>query len=204
MGVDIDPVALLMARANASVLGYADRLRLILADYRTIYLPACDGKTLFIGNPPYVRHHQIADHWKKWYTTTANRYGHKASKLAGLHIHFFLKTRELAKRGDFGAFIAPDMGQADQQQVVGVHINAATVGFIPRGEVSKEELATFSEVEKARLARMQNFLTEGNGYFQSKVLPSKTWHYFSSPWLTTADTMAISVGTVRPALGPVK
>ena len=27
-----------------------------------------------------------------------------ASKLAGLHVHFFLKTRELARAGDFGAF----------------------------------------------------------------------------------------------------
>src|SRR4029077_12911884 len=33
------------------------------------------------------------------------RFGFTASKLAGLHIHFFFKTRELAQPGDYGAFI---------------------------------------------------------------------------------------------------
>jgi adenine-specific DNA-methyltransferase len=105
IGVDIDPFALLMARANACVLGYSHRLHLELGDYRGVDLPVCDGKTLFIGNPPYVRHHDIADRWKTWFAATARRYGFKASKLAGLHIHFFLRTREIANRGDYGAFI---------------------------------------------------------------------------------------------------
>lgn len=105
IGVDIDPLALLMARANACVLGYLHRLQLVLGDYRDIQLPECRGSTLFIGNPPYVRHHEIADRWKAWFAATAHRYGFAASKLSGLHIHFFLRTRELAKQGDYGAFI---------------------------------------------------------------------------------------------------
>lgn len=32
-------------------------------------------------------------------------FGIKASALAGLHLHFFLQTRLLAKVGDVGAFI---------------------------------------------------------------------------------------------------
>lgn len=36
---------------------------------------------------------------------TAARFGFRASKLAGLHVYFFLRTRELARAGDFGAFI---------------------------------------------------------------------------------------------------
>lgn len=105
IGVDIDSLALLMARANACIQGYADRLHLEHGDYRAVALSPIEGKTLFIGNPPYVRHHEISERWKTWFAATADRFGFKASKLAGLHIHFFLRTREIAKDGDFGAFI---------------------------------------------------------------------------------------------------
>jgi len=105
IAIDIDPLAALMLRANARVLGFADRLVVQLVDYRSLVLPAIAGPTLFIGNPPYVRHHDIAEHWKAWFADTAKRFGFTASKLAGLHIHFFFKTRELARAGDYGAFI---------------------------------------------------------------------------------------------------
>lgn len=105
IGIDIDPLALLIARANACVRGYAHRLHLELGDYRAAKLPTCRGRTLYIGNPPYVRHHEISAAWKTWFAATACRLGFKASKLAGLHIHFFLRTRELCRPGDFGAFI---------------------------------------------------------------------------------------------------
>jgi methylase of polypeptide subunit release factors len=105
VGIDIDPLALLMARANACVQGYANRLRLEFSDYRAVELAPCQGRTLYIGNPPYVRHHNISERWKTWFAATAHRFGFKASKLAGLHIHFFLRTREIAKHGDYGAFI---------------------------------------------------------------------------------------------------
>ena len=88
VGVDIDPLALLLARANACVKGYAHRLQLELGDYRAVALPPCQGKTLYIGNPPYVRHHDISVRWKTWFAATAHHFGFKASKLAGLHIHF--------------------------------------------------------------------------------------------------------------------
>jgi hypothetical protein len=105
VAVDVDPLAALMLRANAAVLGFADRLTVHLTDYRSLVLPAIAGPTLFIGNPPYVRHHDIGEHWKTWFAATAGRFGARASKLAGLHIHFFFKTRELARPGDCGAFI---------------------------------------------------------------------------------------------------
>jgi adenine-specific DNA-methyltransferase len=105
IGVDIDPLALLIARANAAVRGYAHRLRLELADYRSVDLAPCQARTLYIGNPPYVRHHNISEHWKAWFAATALGFGFKASKLAGLHIHFFLRTQQLARAGDYGAFI---------------------------------------------------------------------------------------------------
>lgn len=105
VAVELDPLAALMLRANAAVHGVRDRLTLYVADYRALDLPEIRGSTLFLGNPPYVRHHDIPPDWKGWLADTAVAYGFKASKLAGLHIHFFLKTRQIARPGDYGAFI---------------------------------------------------------------------------------------------------
>lgn len=105
VAVEIDPLAALILRANVAALNMAGRLTLHLEDYREVVLPPADGPTLFLGNPPYVRHHEITAYWKRWMAGTAASNGLKASKLAGLHIHFFLKTRELARTGDYGAFV---------------------------------------------------------------------------------------------------
>ncbi len=105
LAVEVDPLAALMTRANAAVLGFAGRLSIKLVDYRALSLPTISGPTLFIGNPPYVRHHDIEPRWKEWFGEAARSFGLTASRLAGLHVHFFLKTRQLARPGDFGAFI---------------------------------------------------------------------------------------------------
>jgi pimeloyl-ACP methyl ester carboxylesterase len=86
-------------------------------------------------------------------------------------------TRYGAQGGDLGALLSPEMGHADPEHVVGVHVNAATVGFIPWGEVDPAELATFSDEERARLARVQRFLTEGNAYFQVHATRPQTIAY---------------------------
>jgi hypothetical protein len=71
-----------------------------------------------------------------------------------------------AQGGDFGAFVAPDLGRVDPGHVIGVHVNAATMGFIPLGDIPEQDLATFSPAEKERAQRLQGYLAEGNGYFQ--------------------------------------
>ena len=105
VAVEIDPLAALTLRANAAVLGLSRRLTVLVDDYRAVDVPEIEGPTLFLGNPPYVRHHGISPEWKDWFADTASRYGLKASKLAGLHVHFYLKTRALARPGDYGTFI---------------------------------------------------------------------------------------------------
>ncbi|ANE56115.1 Eco57I restriction-modification methylase domain-containing protein [Methylomonas sp. DH-1] len=105
IAIEIDPLAALMLRANLAVRGWTARATVLVKDYRTVKLPRCAGVTAFIGNPPYVRHHQIAEDWKSWYTSRFAEFGIKASALAGLHLHFFLQTRLLAKPGDLGALI---------------------------------------------------------------------------------------------------
>jgi adenine-specific DNA-methyltransferase len=104
VGIDIDPLATLLARANLAVAGMSDRSRIILGDYRK-FDETVDGNTLYIGNPPYVRHHQIAAKWKDWLAEKSETIGLTASKLAGLHVHFFLATALNAKAKDFGTFI---------------------------------------------------------------------------------------------------
>jgi pimeloyl-ACP methyl ester carboxylesterase len=82
-----------------------------------------------------------------------------------------------AQGGDFGALLSPELGHVDTEHVVGVHLNAATVGFIPWGEVDPEQLATLTDVEKARLARKHRFLTDGNAYFQMQATRPQTIAY---------------------------
>jgi len=72
-----------------------------------------------------------------------------------------------AQGGDLGALIAPELGYVDTDHVIAIHLNAASVGFIPFGDIAESELATFTELERARLARIKRFLSPaGNAYFQ--------------------------------------
>ena len=82
-----------------------------------------------------------------------------------------------AQGGDFGAFVAPDLGRVDPGHVIGVHVNAATLGFIPFGDIPEQDLATFSPAEKERAQRLQGFLAEGNGYFQIQCTRPQTLSY---------------------------
>ena len=82
-----------------------------------------------------------------------------------------------AQGGDFGAFVAPDLGRVDPDHVIGVHVNAATMGFIPFGDIPEQDLATFSPAEKGRAQRLQGYLAEGNGYFQIQSTRPQTLSY---------------------------
>ena len=58
VGVEVDPLAALLARANLTAAGLDHRAGILVQDYRTADLGTCAGTTAYIGNPPYVRHHQ--------------------------------------------------------------------------------------------------------------------------------------------------
>jgi adenine-specific DNA-methyltransferase len=105
LGVELDPVPAIIARANLATLGFAARSEIILGDYRSVCIPGIDGRTLYIGNPPYIRHHLLAPIWKQWLIREAGKRDLSASQLAGLHVHFFLATVLKAACGDFGTFI---------------------------------------------------------------------------------------------------
>jgi adenine-specific DNA-methyltransferase len=105
MGVETDPLAAMIGRATLAAAGMAGRASITLGDYRSLRLPSAPGPTLFLGNPPYVRHHQIPANWKNWLRSAAAGQGLTASALAGLHVHFFLATALYAVPGDAGALV---------------------------------------------------------------------------------------------------
>jgi SAM-dependent methyltransferase len=110
LGIESDPLAALLLRANLVVQGLAARAFVIVDDYRRVTLPEVGGPTLFIGNPPYVRHHDLGKEWKDWYRNVLERFGvvaaaGRAVVLAGLHLHFYARTAELARPGDLGVFV---------------------------------------------------------------------------------------------------
>ena len=85
--------------------------------------------------------------------------------------------RYAAQGGDFGALVCPDLGRIAPERVIGVHVNAATVGFIPFGELGEDERASLTDLERERAARLAEFLAEGNGYFQIQATRPQTMAY---------------------------
>jgi pimeloyl-ACP methyl ester carboxylesterase len=82
-----------------------------------------------------------------------------------------------AQGGDWGAFVSPELGRIDPEHVVGIHVNAASMGFIPFGPMDPDELASFTVAEKARLDRLNHFLSDMNGYFQIQAPRPQTLAY---------------------------
>jgi adenine-specific DNA-methyltransferase len=105
VAIDADPLATLMTRALLATLG-ARRARVLCGDYLTAQIPRIDGRSAFVGNPPYVRHHVIAPGVKRHIDTLAADAGIRRTGLAGLHVWFFVATyARHAVPGDVGAFV---------------------------------------------------------------------------------------------------
>jgi len=104
IAIDADPLASLMTRAHLAVAGFRD-VRVVQGDFLRLELPEIDGRTAFIGNPPYVRHHDLEASTKSLAKTSAQRLGIRLSGLAGLHVLFMLAAARNSKPGDLGSFI---------------------------------------------------------------------------------------------------
>lgn len=104
VAIDTDPVATLACRATLRVIG-AKRAQVVNGDYTTIRLEAVPLPTAFVGNPPYVRHHDLSPQRKRWARRTAMALEIPWSGLAGLHAMFFLATLRHGREGDVGCFI---------------------------------------------------------------------------------------------------
>lgn len=66
--------------------------------------------------------------------------------------------------GDAGAIIAPEIGRLIPERVIGIHLNAATLGFIPMAPLSAEEVQSLTEAERVRLKRLQQFMAERSAF----------------------------------------
>lgn len=104
VAVDIDPLATLLTRAGLAVVG-ARAATVLQTDYTTFRAPSIAGRTAYVGNPPYVRHHGLTPEAKVWAAGAGVRLGHRVSGLAGLHALFFLATALQARPGDVGCFV---------------------------------------------------------------------------------------------------
>ncbi len=200
VAVEIDPLAALTLRANLSARGWANRAAVLVKDYREIKLPRCAGMTAFIGNPPYVRHHDIAEDWKAWYAATFADFGIKASALAGLHLHFFLQTRLLAKAGDVGAFITSaewmdvNYGSAlrrlllDELGGIALHVLEPTIEAFP-GTATTAAITCFRVGETAKPVRVRavdeldrlNGLTKGTDIPRERLHATPRWSIIVRP-----------------------
>ncbi len=189
VAVEMDHLAALMLRANLSARGWIERSTVLVKDYRKVKLPRCAGMTAFIGNPPYVRHHDIADDWKAWYASKFADFGIKASALAGLHLHFFLQTRLLAKAGDVGAFITSaewldvNYGSAlrrlllDELGGIALHVLEPTIEAFP-GTATTAAITCFRVGETSEPVRVRSVdeLNRLNGLSKGTDIPRERLH----------------------------
>ena len=104
IGIEIDEIAAVLTRAVLAALN-AKRSRVLQCDYTRVNLPSIPGRTAYIGNPPYVRHHALNAETKKWAALASRQLGHPLSGLAGLHAYFLFATALHAQEGDIGCFI---------------------------------------------------------------------------------------------------
>lgn len=189
VAVEMDPLAALMLRANLSARGWTDRATVLVKDYREVKLPRCAGMTAFIGNPPYVRHHDIGADWKAWYASNFAGFGIKASTLAGLHLHFFLQTRLLAKAGDVGTFITSaewmdvNYGSAlrrlllDELGGIALHVLEPTIEAFP-GTATTAAITCFRVGETVDPLRVRSVdeLERLNGLSKGTDIPRERLH----------------------------
>ncbi len=200
IAIELDPLAALILRANLTVFGFLQRTTIIVDDYRNIELSPCQGLTAFIGNPPYVRHHDIDNGWKTWYSSNFSKLGIKASALAGLHLHFFLKTRLLASPGDIGAFITSaewldvNYGSSLRQLLVdglgglSIHVLEPSIEAFP-GTQTTAAITCFRvgaapeviRVQAANSVRSLNSLSRGTDVLKERMQTEHKWSTIIRP-----------------------
>lgn len=114
LGLDLDPVAISMARANCDIRRIGD-LELRQADF--LLDPLEERPAAVLCNPPYTRH-QLLDVATKAsiFGGFEDRFGVRFNHLASLHVLFLLRALEVSAANARLAFITPahwlDMGYA--------------------------------------------------------------------------------------------
>ena len=198
VAIERDPLAALTARANLAAAGMADRAEVRAEDFLTSDLGGLAGRTLFVGNPPYVRHHLIPSKWKDWLKNQAAVMGLQASALAGLHVYFFIAIARRAKAGDYGALItASEWLDVNYGQLVrdlfldrlggqSIHVVEPKAGPFP-GTATTGAITTFTVNGKptsARFAKVTQLsalgdLGGGRRVRRERLVAEKRWSHFT-------------------------
>ena len=105
IAVDSSREACEMTRTTALRHGMSERIEVHETDFMDFKLPTKRGKTLWIGNPPYVRHHDIPESSKTKFKRLTERLGVKGSLLSGLHTYFLAQIAANWQAGDFGVLV---------------------------------------------------------------------------------------------------
>lgn len=66
--------------------------------------------------------------------------------------------------GDAGAILGPEMTRIAPEKFTGLHVNAVTIGFIPFGPIDEAISSRFTDAEKERVARLQDFIQTKFGF----------------------------------------
>lgn len=88
----------------------------------------------------------------------------RMAELFAALMHRLGYARYGAQGGDAGAIISPELGKVEPERVVGVHVNAATAGFMPFEPLSEEDLASLTERERTSAAEIAAFGADGMAY----------------------------------------
>ena len=102
VAVELDPLAAAARRAHLAAAGLADRSRVRPTSARRDGAAPPSAPTSTSATRPTCATTRSRG-WKEWLALTARAHGLEASRLAGLHVHFFLATAARARPGDRGA-----------------------------------------------------------------------------------------------------
>lgn len=106
IAVELDQSLALGMRGLIEDFGFTKRVSVIEGDFLNIAFPS--GKPrVFLGNPPYVRHHSLTPAQKAWLRIVADRLGKKLSGLSGLHAYFLARILSEATEKDRLLMILP-------------------------------------------------------------------------------------------------
>lgn len=105
LAVDSSELACAMCDANAVAAGLSERIETVCSDFTELARPRGAGRVLWVGNPPYVRHHAISPERKRWFKDACEGLGTTGSGLAGLHAHFLAHIAQCWHEGDYGMLV---------------------------------------------------------------------------------------------------
>jgi len=185
LAIDSDPAATLITRACARHHGLSN-IDVRCMDFLGGSLPLDKGPTAFIGNPPYVRHHRLLRKVKAWGVEAAKRLKVPFSRLAGLHVYFFLATALRARPGDVGCFITSaewlDVGYGrGLRALLREHLGLVSISMLNESAEAFEDAMTTAAVTCFRVG------SQASRVWLSRVPRFTSVHRPTNAWAVPRD-----------------